>query len=247
MKKVLLGLLAVSAVSMAAAPNLGATPTNGTNVFQIGQGGAIKVTGRMSSTVPAVRYVIFATSDGGTTKESELALTEFVMTKPGQSGGGFKGTNPEVRVQRIEGGKYAPLGASDRISFKIETEHTGVNAQPWVATGGKTWALPATAFLSKGTMNTIMTDLGSMGYLKVNNFGNFIWTEEGRECYYATDRAIIATSTTNGIIKVLDEKSTLDAKTAPMSTTYPAIQNKLDTIFAGGKSGINAKIMVKID
>lgn len=40
MKKVLLGLLALSAAAMAAAPNLGATPTAETNVFKTGQTGA---------------------------------------------------------------------------------------------------------------------------------------------------------------------------------------------------------------
>ena len=130
MKKVLLGLLALSAVSMAAAPNLGADATAETNIFQSGQEGGISVTGTViTSDIPVVKYVVYASDDEGTTKEDTLMLSDFLLSQNADVVG-YTTLNPKVYVKRVTGetGKeaYVDLKKEDVVKFALGTEHARV-------------------------------------------------------------------------------------------------------------------------
>ncbi|WP_407536460.1 hypothetical protein [Cetobacterium somerae] len=83
MKKVLLGLLALSAVSMAAPitnATMNAEGVNETSVFNQGDKGIVKVEGSMVSKVPVLKYVIYAGNAEGTIMEDELVLPDFILS-----------------------------------------------------------------------------------------------------------------------------------------------------------------------
>lgn len=78
MKKILLGLLALSTISLAANINLGNDPAENSNIFQTGQTGKIQVQATVKSDVPVVKYIIFAnTTESLDGAEEVLTLSNF--------------------------------------------------------------------------------------------------------------------------------------------------------------------------
>ena len=122
MKKVLLGLLALSAVTMAKPSDLTQAPAAGGTVFEATQEGAIGMTGSLISTIPTVKYVIYASADNGTTKEDVLQLTDFIISED-VTKTGFVGVNPKVYVKRVvstgSGETYGELDSAEIVEYKI--------------------------------------------------------------------------------------------------------------------------------
>ena len=118
MKKVLLGLLALSAVTMAKPSDLTQSPAVGGTVFEATQEGAIGMSGALTSTIPKVKYVVYASKDNGATKEDVLQLTDFILSQDAAKGG-FIGANPKVYVKRVVGGTYGELDTAENVEFKI--------------------------------------------------------------------------------------------------------------------------------
>ncbi|MGL5723491.1 hypothetical protein [Cetobacterium sp.] len=243
MKKVLLGLLALSAVSMAAAPNLGDDPTAGTNVFQNLQEGAISITGTLTSKVPVVKYVVFASEDNGVTKEDTLMLKDFILATDSTSG--FISANPKVYVKRVVGAAgaedYAELEIGDDVSFKYEADsfYSDVNNKGWIAAGGEVKSIHALSLLSKDTLQDAINLTGVPGVV-VTTTGTIATTNAA--AMYKVGMQLHFRSPVSGELEVahMTSTSTVPAFTAPTMT-------KFDNAFAGGKAITNAKILVKVD
>ena len=243
MKKVLLGLLALSAVSMAVAPNLGDAATAGTNVFQTGQEGAISITGKITSTIPVVKYVVYASDDNGTTKEDTLILKDFIVSQD-DSTAGFTGTNPKMYVKRVGGTTgaetYEALEAGDDVKFKLEVDsfYTGV-VPVWTGTGGKIMIEP-TGLLSKATLEEIIAASGN-STLMVSSAGSIADSTEAK--HYRGKQLIQFDVIANGEIETKNL-----AQFAPASSTLDSADlAAVERGFAGGKAISNAKILVKVD
>ena len=241
MKKVLLGLLALSAVSMAVAPNLGDAATAGTNVFQTGQEGAISITGKITSEVPVVKYVVYASTDGTANKEDTLALKDFVLSQDA-SKAGFQGTNPKVYVKRVGGTAgaetYEDLIAGDDVKFKVTNpdlpNHPGFNV--WAAAGG-TLSFGATQMLAKTTLQSIVDTIPGT---TIDAHGNI---QKDTKIYLAP-KLISFVMNTNGIIETVDPA---DSNFGGPESMNPTDIATVEVAFAGGKAISNAKILVKVD
>lgn len=238
MKKVLLGLLAMSAVSMAAATDLTKPAQAGTDVFQGVQEGSISVTGKLTSDVPLVKYVIFASSDNGTTMNSTLDLQDFVVTSNGSAKGGFVGTNPDVFVKRLNGTTVKDLDqAVDKVKFtfvggELTGELNGFNgSREILLNAGDSSIVRAVALWS----NAMKTEIEALGYKYSGAYGN-VANANGVDWRMA--HRLEMTHIENGKLK-LTSAPTNDG------TNKDAEFNKLLTYFAGGKS-IDSSVKIKV-
>lgn len=236
MKKVLLGLLALSAVSMAAAPDLGATPTADTNVFQTGQEGKIAVTGTITTSIPLIKYVIYASPDGTSDISDTLALTDFVMAQDTTSAG-FAGTNPNVYVKRVNGAVGAEtivnLHPSETVQFKLNVDpfYTDATAvvSSWIGTTQSTYINP-TALITKSSLESIYSGL------PVTNTGTY----GNANVRYQSRKSVSMTVESQGVLKFSNINTA--------SSTLPSDQTvAIEAAFAGGHpvsgTSVSARIM----
>ena len=101
MKKILFGLAAMSTLAFSAI-NL-TTPTNETNTWMTGELGAISVTGTVTSSVPQVQYVVYASTDGNYDANGDvLRLADFVIDA-NELENKFTADNPKVYVKKVNG------------------------------------------------------------------------------------------------------------------------------------------------
>ncbi len=105
MKKILFGLAAMSTLAFSAGPVLTDSPVTGTNVFQpgINQTGKITVNGSFTTTVPVVKYVVYAsTSDtyDGTSESTTLELPAFILSDNALSNEFESGDIPKIYVKK---------------------------------------------------------------------------------------------------------------------------------------------------
>lgn len=175
MKKVLLGLLALSAVSMAAPTDLTKPAAAGTTIFEASQEGAIGITGTITSTVPTVKYVVFASTDNGTNKEDVLTLTDFILAKDATKAG-FVGANPKVYVKKVTSNGVtmgtADLEAADSVGFKLKTaDFADASSTTWLTTGS--YEVSPTALVAKTMLDTLLTDAALTG-VTLDTKGNFV-------------------------------------------------------------------------
>ncbi len=249
MKKILLGLLAMSAVSFAAQVNLGATATDGTNVFQTLQQGAISLSGKVTSDVPVIKYVVYASSDNGATKEDVVQLTDFVINHD-TSLAGFKDVNPKVYVKRVTGTTGAEvaedLNPTDVINFKISLDPSQPTrlSSGWLATSAS-YSISPLLLLAKADVEAVRdganaklggTDIRIEDKENVKQ-GLFTVSDVG---YYGGGKLVKFTVTESGILEITNG----DVSEVSLR------KNQLEAIneqFAGGKNiPANTKILVKL-
>ncbi len=238
MKKVLLGLLALSAVSMAAAPNYGSAATPNTNVFQTGQNGEISLAGKLTSEVPVVKYVVFGSVDG-TTAEDTLMLKDFILTQDSNSGG-FQATNPKVYVKRVNGANdgFIDLESGDEVAFNVlvDSAYTSANnAGAWIKAVGSNNAMESTSLISKTVLEPLAAALG----LTVSEYGTIVSTD-GATTYNSSKYPVFKVES-NGVLVV---ENCAENRTSTLTAAQTAA---VETAFAGGKAISNAKIIVKVD
>ncbi len=232
MKKLLLGLLALSAVSMAAPVNLETAPAAGTNIFETGTTGAIAITGRVTSSVPVVKYVVYASDDNGATKLDTLALKPLILGYNGEKGTGFDGLNPKVYVKRVVGevgGKTVEnLGAADVVSFRLDHKDSPKRGN-YVNNG----TYYSTQMLLYAQLEEIVTSIADPTIKVVGDLINI-----GDKVF--TGGSILRfNGTTNGEIVITSER--LDTEATAEGN------NKVLAGFAGGKEMIDKILSIKIN
>lgn len=150
MKKVLLGLLALSAVSMAVD-------------FQKGTVGELTVTGTLKSEAPQVTYKLYATD--GTTTETELKLPEFLIKERDSLEGGFKDVPNKVVVKKVVNGVETALTPADNLKFRVQVDptFTSVNTDLIWLEGGSSVVkgIPITATLGNTALEKLISDLNT--------------------------------------------------------------------------------------
>lgn len=255
MKKVLLGLLALSAAAMAAAPNLGATPTAETNVFKTGQTGAISINGTLTSEVPVIKYVVYAATDGGltTAKEDILTLSSYVLSSvPTENK--FSGTNPKVYVKRVTGtgaaSTYADLSTSETAFFKLQGDpaYTTFNgAQAWVGEHQIGRTFNPTALLANATLGKILSNLK---VIDSSTFNDVIVSSDGTLYINNGINAQFGPADTTKFLALTSaNKGEAELTYASTSATLWNLEGMISPTlaqFAGGHPIGNAKILVKI-
>lgn len=239
MKKVLLGLLAVSAVSMAAAPDLNGPATEGGNVFQSNQQGAISVTGTVTSQVPVVKYVVFASENGVDMKDT-LNLKEFIFTQTKEATGtGFQGNNDKIYVKRVENGQLSSLTTADNIEFKLNPNNDFVYYNPqnqkWVSLGESVSVYP-TQLMAKGDLQTIVSTIPN-GIMSLD--GKIIFSEGGQAQGRDT---IVAGQLEKGEFEIRSVVASIDELDKLTTEQKAAVNNA----FAGGKAINGLNILVKL-
>ncbi|MGL5413962.1 hypothetical protein [Cetobacterium sp.] len=249
MKKVLLGLLALSAVSMAAEPNLLATPTAGTPVFQTGQEGAIAIEGKLTATVPTIKYVVYASKDGGVTKEDKLVLADFVMSQK-EIEAKYTGENPKLYVKRIVpalgGVETGELNPVDIVSFKMSglTGSAWDTQNQWLNTVGANNNFLPEAMLSRATLEEIITAIGDSNYHISNDWGG-IELKDYSKAYRIPNIPEIKV-TEKGVLEIGKVKNKDFDK--PTTLTDATVLSKIEAALAGGKAtNPDLKILIKVD
>lgn len=213
MKKVLLGLLALSAIS---------------------------ITGKITSDVPVVKYVVYASPDGTADKSDTLALNDFILSQTA-SKAGFGKTNPKIYVKRVTGASgaeaYINLESGDDVKFKIQGDafYTALNSKAWIG-NGQSAILSPTALLSKSTLEEIITAT-KIGFT-VNEHGDIMKDVKK----YRPMKVVNLQSQANGEFELTSPDATYfgDQITVAEITA-------IETAFTGGKAISNAKILVKVD
>ncbi len=246
MKKILLGLAAMSAVSFAAVPNYGATATAGTNVFQTGQNGKIAVTGALTSTIPVVKYVVFASTDG-TTADDTLALTTFTLSTDSVKNV-FEDVNPKVYVKRVngDGNGFTNLLLSDVVEFSLERDgymgEAAVFQNNWVQAGGKLQILPL-MMLSDARIQEIANEAAKSASGILNDNGFLYVKTNNTWRAYLQPNAIFFKHTTNGILEVVADTRTTRTEYDPFNEA----ENKaVDTILAASEPSSGFSVLVRL-
>ena len=246
MKKILLGLAAMSAVSFAAVPNYGATATAGTNVFQTGQNGKIAVTGALTSTIPVVKYVVFASTDG-TTADDTLALTTFTLSTDSVKNV-FEDVNPKVYVKRVngDGNGFTNLLLSDVVEFSLERDgymgEAAVFQNNWVQAGGKLQILPL-MMLSDARIQEIVNEAvkSVSGILNANGLLYLETTNRWRA--YLQPNTIHFKHTTNGVLEIVADTRGLRLNYDPLNE----MENKaVDAVLAASEPSSGFSILVRL-
>lgn len=151
MKKVLLGLLVLSALSYTATVDLN-------SAFDKGGSGEVKITATLTSTIPQPKYVVFTSTDGNSLvgAEDTLVLPSFVMTTD-PSTTGFDGIPNSIYVKKISfnGGTLENLtNETMTITPVFDPIYTYVSSA--ISVPSQTYLQPF-LFLSAAEVNRIAT------------------------------------------------------------------------------------------
>lgn len=240
MKKVLFGLLAMSAVAMSAQVNLGNAAATGTNIFEGGQEGVINIVGTLTSTLPPVKYVIFASSDSGTTMDDTLQLTDFVVATNGSTAqSGFKGTNPKVYVKKIVGGAATNLDVGTVVQYKFSGgSKPDLGFSNLLSNNGREFSVVPTALLSTTQLNSVITRSQVTTGLTAD--GGYI--KDASSNVFVPKDAIFYKMDTDGSMTFTSKVATFTGQRLSESDSQ-----KLVNSFANGESFSDAKVKVKIN
>ena len=236
MKKVLLGLLALSAVTMAKPSDLTQAPAAGGTVFEATQEGAIGMTGSLTSTIPTVKYVIYASKDNGTTKEDVLQLTDFILTQDVKKVG-FVGINPKVYVKRVVstggGETYGELDPSERLELKvISNDFPGLATLNW----REEISMGITSFMNKVEVEKIIAGNSILNGFTVDDMGRIGTQKE----LYNVRKALAIRNLGSGEI-IVDTSSVMGGSHLPIE--------KITAFEDGFKAGIpmgDVKLQIRI-
>ncbi|WP_407536458.1 hypothetical protein [Cetobacterium somerae] len=209
MKKVLLGLLALSAVSMAAPITneiMNGDGKNNSSVFTPEQTGVVKLKGSMVSEIPVLKYVVYAgAADTTGTLEDTLKLPEFVLSQTAAENiFDAAGAMSDIYVKKItangateaDAPTIVDLGATEIVSFKVVLDNA-FTAIPGIAAEikeGGSIELQPTNFYTKGELEAIVPAAKGV---KVNEMGLFESTTTAGVTYQ-TPNSIYGKSEVNG-------------------------------------------------
>lgn len=244
MKKVLLGLLALSAVSMAAPTDLTKPAAPGSTIFEAGTEGAIGITGTITSTVPTVKYVVFASSDNGTNMEDTLALTDFVLAQDAAKAG-FVGVNPKVYIKKVASNgvnmSAANLDTTEIGKFKLSTpDFAAASSQTWLEAVGGSYEFSPTSLAPKTMLDKIITDnAATLTGVTVNTKGQF---EEGGVAFEG-NKKVKMTVTENGVLEITHADATQTGATLDVAK----VTTILGAFTAGQTIAPTAKILVRVN
>ncbi len=243
MKKILLGLAAVSTLAFSAIDL--ATPNNETNTWMTGQTGAITVNGTITSTVPQVQYVVFASTTGIYDGTGEtLDLSNFILSKKPVEAV-FSDTNPKLYVKRVNAAKNGTdeLLDTDVVKFKVQLEasRTAYNQNYWGVNEGITYE--ATALLADSTLEDILKVVNSQHPTIQINKAYGVLTGAKIEVAYRVGNGIKFFSNTSGVLEIGVEPGPWAIGTSLSDSEV----NSINTAFSGGKSITNVRILVTVN
>ena len=242
MKKILFGLAAMSTLAFSAI-DLGSA-ANETNVWETGTNGKILVNGRVTSKVPIVKYVAYASADGQYTPDgNELTLPDFIISTKSNEGG-FDGAVQKIYVKRVATGDTGveELASGDDVSFKIDFNSLGYTSLTsiWLAAGqyvddGADDEISPFCLIPKTEMESILTNVSGVG------INAFAFITQGSNFYKPTKILMIG-SPENGVFEFKD--TTYSFRTPQTSESYI---NQIETAFAAGKVFTGVPVLVKVD
>ena len=181
MKKILIGLAAVSIMSFAAAPTLTSDPTENTTVFQTEQLGEIAVKGNLSSQVPEVKYVVYASTTGQYDPDGDtIKLPPFIISNSvvDASKVGFAGeTTPTVYVKKVNSSNdgVIDLDSTEKVYVKLVLDQSwGTFTSSLVTTWTNSITYDFTPFLffTKAEFESLVATAGENISVRVVNTTN---------------------------------------------------------------------------
>ncbi len=249
MKKILFGLLAVSAISFAAAPDLTRQPSVGGYLFSNAMPGAIPVKGNLTSTPQIVKYVIFAgTSDSAAAGETELQLTDFILSQK-EGVVGFKGVNPTVYVKKVSDLNAEEALTNETIKFRLSlsTPVTSVigtgNTSNWM-NEGDTLDIHPFALAARADLEKIISDKGWDSNTHINAMGTLA-TKDNDENRYMLPKVIRIAQPTKGQFTF---ETVVDSRYATNNKKYSAgTCAEIDELFKIAKpldSGVKVEVEI---
>lgn len=201
MKKILMGLMAVSALSFAAIDLT--QPSE--NIFASTKQGKIGVTGALTSTISEVKYVVFAsTGNGSQIGDEKLVLPPFVLSQT-QSENVFTDVAPKIYVKKVNGTAIEPL-TNETVKFILKLDPaytltaTGVSLTSKIILNGQLNIAP-TAFISKTELQGAIdayTDWGMS--LIVSDSGEIVDSTNANK-KYMTPNNIAVTQSAQGVLE----------------------------------------------
>ncbi len=242
MKKILFGLAAMSTLAFSAI-DLN-TAADSTNVWETGNQGKIVVRGTLTSQIPVVRYVVYASEDGTYADTGDiLTLPEFVLTTAA-SQGGFTDVVKKIYVKRVNDTKdgVKDLINEDVVSFKIDFAGRGYSklTSDWIKKGENILSeaipdFPASVLISKTELENIVESEG----FSVNAYGDI----QVSSTSYRPTKNLSISSTENSVLEFLTVNNSSVSR-SPMSSTNAA---KVETLFAGGRATTDLEVLVKVN
>lgn len=200
MKKILIGLLAVSATAFSAITL--DTPANGTNVFKPEQEGRIGFEGVVKSLITPVKYVVFANdTDSFTGAESELTLPDILLSQAAITNM-IDGTPSNIYVRKVNGAQddVEALG-SEKVYFTINFDeaYTGI-ANRKIGTN-QNIAVAPTALMNQAELAALIAGISGA---TVNTQGLI----ENAGKAYKNPKNVVFYSDAEGVLKVKMETNT---------------------------------------
>ncbi len=239
MKKVLLGLLATSVVTIAKPSDLAQIPAAGGTVFEATQEGAIGISGSLTSTLPPVKYVVYASGDNRTTKEDVLALPDFILSQD-ENKAGFVGVVPKVYVERIAGRigaeTYAKLDPTEIVKYGILIpDYSSLVSLGQPSQG--TYMISSTALISKKVLEEMITSNNALTGYTIKNDGRL---RHANGTTFESSKIIKLSSPENGVIEIQAIKNS--------NNSHQPYPTELETAFLNGKQiSSSIKVTVKVN
>ncbi len=191
--------LALSSISFSGI-DLSQPAKENTNLFQTGQIGAINVIGTITSTIPAVKYVVFASKTGNfQDAEKELNLPVFFITQDKDKSGFLEPPTTKIYVKRVsDTDKVEDLTSKDFVEFKVTTESFITRDWKWFGP----YSNYSGSLVAMGQMLTeeILKKAEAEGFT-YDTYGN-IKNSSGK--IYMTPKVVRFFSVVNGICEVED-------------------------------------------
>lgn len=204
---------------------------------QIGEN--LKVDIKFTLPKETIKYVVFASDDGGNTMKDTLELPDFIMSQdPAKAG--FIAPPPKVYTKRIVGGKIENLSSTEKVTYVLNhTDGFVPNAEIDTIETGNTSHTQITSYLPKTTLENIVQRSGIKGY-SMSRLGGIV--QEGTspiKAYFPA--AQINMHNNNGVLEI----------TSPLndnnSSIPPEDRAKIEAYIGSGKplGTITLKVMVK--
>lgn len=212
MKKILMGLLAVSAIAFSAI-NMN-TPKDETNVFELGQTGKLLIKSTVKSKLAPVKYVVFADTDGNWSGDEEDIWTlPTILLSQASLLNKFSDDVPlkNVYVKSVNGSsngvEQIPTGKNVKFKVVLDTQYTGITSNPF-GNSGK-FAVNPTALMTAGSLKTLIQGLSGA---TVNENGEIVKDAK----VYRTPNNVKFFSDANGVLKATMEESNSFANSETM-------------------------------
>ncbi len=156
MKKVLMGLIGTSSISLAAALDVTASPSTGTNIFS--DKGKIEVKGALVTTPSIVKYVVFASSTRTSDDMQDSLILPNMVLSFNDSENGFSGnkTPDKIYVKRTLRGVLKELTNADNVTFSLsgwDNDYTEIKDKSLAVSDSV--KVPMTSFISKTKLISI--------------------------------------------------------------------------------------------